>query len=379
MTFQSSRLILARKRRGMSKRALAEASGLSQRALVYHETGEVDPTEETLGRFAEALNFPIAFFLKPEVDEVSSDAASFRALKKMTASQEAMAIASGTLSIELEQWISARFDLPKPNLPMLRGVEPETAAEMVRAKWSLGQRPIKNIIHLVEAHGIRVFALPVESANVDAFSMWHDRQSGPSTPFIFLNSTKTSERRRFDIAHELGHLVLHRYGSPPNRTAEMEADKFAASLLMPKDDVLANIPNGVPSMPKIQAMKKRWKVAATAMVVRLWHLSMLSEWQYRTLCISLSEAGYRSSEPDGIPNEQSQVLTKVLEALRAEGKTRNYVARELAISASELNALISGLTISSVPMVTPTDPREIDQVKPAEFPPLSLVPQRKAS
>jgi Zn-dependent peptidase ImmA (M78 family) len=366
----------------MSKVALAKASGLSHRILVYHETGgEIEPSEETLNALSSALKFPVEFFFKPDVDEISSEAASFRALKKMTASQEAVAIAAGTLSVELEHWIEKRFDLPKPNLPLLRGVDPETAAEMVRAKWSLGQRPIKNSIHLVEAHGVRVFSLPVESANVDAFSLWHDRPPYDPTPFIFLNSTKTGERRRFDIAHELGHLVLHRYGSPPNRQAESEADRFASALLMPKADVLAHIPRGAPSVEKIHAMKRRWKVSAMAMVVKLWHLKVLSEWQYRSLLVSLSEAGYRRSEPDGIDNEQSQVLTKVLDALRSEGTSRQTIARALGITPSEMNALISGLVISSIPTTESMSSRAPDsQDRPvSERPHLQLVPQRKVS
>jgi Zn-dependent peptidase ImmA (M78 family)/DNA-binding XRE family transcriptional regulator len=380
MTFNPSRLILARKRRGKSKTGLAKESGISHRSLVYHETGEVEPSEETLNTLASVLKFPVEFFFKPDVDEISSDAASFRALKKMTASQEAVAIAAGTISVEFEQWIDKHFDLPKSNLPLLRGVEPETAAEMLRAKWSLGQRPIKNMIHLVEAHGVRVFSLPIESANVDAFSLWHDRLPNDQTPFIFLNSTKTGERRRFDIAHELGHLVLHRHGSPPNRQAEFEADRFGSAFLMPKADVLAHIPRGFPSERHIHAMKRRWKVAAIAMVVRLWHLDMLTEWQYRSLCISLSEAGYRTSEPDGIPSEQSQVLTKVLEVLRSDGTTRQSVARQLAITAAEFNSLIAGLAISSVPILGSIS-RESNADEPPvrEWPALEIVPQRKIS
>lgn len=365
----------------MSKTALAKESGLSHRILVYHETGTVEPTDETLNKFAAVLRFPVEFFLGPDVDIISSEAASFRKLSKLTASQEAVAIASGTLSVEFERWIDKKFDLPKPNLPLLRGVEPEAAAEMIRARWGLGQRPIKNLIHLVEANGVRVFSLPVESANVDAFSLWHDRLPNDSIPFIFLNSTKTGERRRFDVAHELGHLVLHRHGSPPTKHAESEADRFASALLMPRADVLAHIPRGFPSETHVHAMKKRWRVSAISMVVRLFHLGILTEWQYRSLCVSLSEAGYRTSEPNGIPNEQSQLLTKVFAELRADGVTRHSVARQLAITTAELNTLLSGLVIAPVAVVGSTISREDDSPEPPprEWTPLELVPQLKAS
>jgi hypothetical protein len=129
-------------------------------------------------------------------------------------------------------------------------------------------------------------------------------------------------------------------------------------------------------------MKRRWKVAAIAMVVRLWHLDVLSEWQYRSLCIGLSEAGYRKGEPDGIQSEQSQLLGKVLDVLRSDGTSRQSIANDLAITTTELNTLISGLAISSVPALnSPPSRSESDKpLSPATtFPRLELVPQRKAS
>ncbi|MET9565773.1 ImmA/IrrE family metallo-endopeptidase [Streptomyces tauricus] len=75
---------------------------------------------------------------------------------------------------------------------------------MVRTRWDLGQAPAPNMVHLLEAHGVRVFSLPPDSLEVDAFAVW---RSG--VPFVFLHTLKTVERARFFAAHELGHLVMH--------------------------------------------------------------------------------------------------------------------------------------------------------------------------
>jgi Zn-dependent peptidase ImmA (M78 family) len=80
----------------------------------------------------------------------------------------------------------------------------------------------------LEAHGVRVFLLPVDSASVDAFSVWHQE-----TPFVFLNPMKSGERGRMDAAHKLGHLTLHGHGVPRSRQVELEADRFASAFLMP--------------------------------------------------------------------------------------------------------------------------------------------------
>src|SRR5260363_245495 len=84
---------------------------------------------------------------------------------------------------------------------------------------------------------VRVFSLSLDTTDVDAFSLWRQR-----TPFIFLNTRKSAEHARFDAAHELGHLVLHRHGSPQGREAEKEADTFASAFLMPRATLLTQVP-----------------------------------------------------------------------------------------------------------------------------------------
>lgn len=342
MAFNPSRLNVARKRRGMSKAALAKAINSGLRILGYYETGEKAPSEETIQALSKVLQFPPDFFYGNDIEEIAVDSASFRSLSTMTASLRDASLASGALSVELAKWIETRFDLPKPNIPTLRQTDPETAAEILRTEWGIGQRPIKNAIHLAELNGVRVFSLPIDSASVDAFSVWHNE-----TPFVFLNPMKSGERGRMDVFHEIGHLCMHGHGIPRSRQAELEADRFASALLMPAQDVLANIP-GAFSLKVIHKLKKRWKVSASSLVVRLRALNVISEWQYRTLFIELSESGQRTNELDGIPRESSQIIGKVFDALRSDGVTRNSIARDLNITPSELNSLIAGLTLSVV-------------------------------
>ncbi|MDQ3818772.1 MAG: ImmA/IrrE family metallo-endopeptidase, partial [Acidobacteriota bacterium] len=282
---------------------------------------------------------------------------SFRSLSTMTASQRNSALAAGTLAVHLCRWIEERFELPPPSIPPLRGFEPETAAQVLRVEWGLGEKPIKNIVHLLEAHGVRVFSLPVDSASVDAFSVWHN-----GTPFVFLNPRKSAERGRMDAAHELGHLTLHNHGIPRSRQAELEADSFASAFLMPAGDVLAHTPRNV-SVAIVQKLKRRWRVSAIAMVHRLKTLRLITEWQYRTFCIELSKQGYRREEKDGIERDSSQVFAKVFDALRAEGVSRSAIARDLKITSTEVDSLLVGLVIASV-AGTQNDSQRINQLRP---------------
>jgi Zn-dependent peptidase ImmA (M78 family)/transcriptional regulator with XRE-family HTH domain len=342
--FAPSRLTLARQRRGLTKRALAAHVGVSGRIISAYEADAARPDGDTLQALAEALVFPTDFFTAEDLEEIPEAAASFRSLARMTAAQRHAARAAGTLGLALSDWIDARFRLPTPAVPRLGpGVDPETAAEVVRAEWRMGLQPVRNLLHLLEARGIRVFSLAQESREVDAFSFWRGSQ-----PFVFLNTTKTAEHSRMDAAHELGHLVLHwHHASPQGKEAEREAQAFAGAFLMPSSTVAASAPRSV-SLGSIMKPKRHWRVAATAYVYRLYKVGAISEWHYRTLMVELSKRGFRVAEPHPLQRETSQVLSKVFTALRKQGITQADVARFLHIFPRDLDALVFGLTIVPV-------------------------------
>lgn len=352
--FNPQRLTLARQKRGMTKTVLAEAAGITPRSITSYESGDNTPTGDRLIALASTLKFPPDFFFAVDIERPEAEAASFRALSSMTARQRDSALAAGALAIELANWIDNRFLLPKCKLLDLRGYTPEAAAAHLRVEWGLGERPIKNTVHLLEAHGVRVFSLAENCLEVDAFSFWRD-----GTPFVFLNTVKSAERSRFDAMHELGHLVLHRHGGPDHsgpchfetdeglpdpRKVEKEADGFASAMLMPRDDILAYAPRFA-TLSTLIERKKRWTVAVSALAYRLHALGVLTEWHYRNLCIQISEQGFRKKEPEPSTRETSQLLQKVFAALKEEGVSRSDVARELFIQKDDLDSLIFGLVL----------------------------------
>src|SRR5256885_3384963 len=167
--FNPSRLVLARRRRGLTKTALASKAGLSTKSVTGYETGNTEPTEENVGRLANALSFPVDFFYLGDPPSLDVRQASFRALTSMTARQRDAVIGAGEMAVELDQWIDGQFERPPITLPDLRNATPEGAAEAVRGDWALGYRSIPNMVHLLEYHGVRVYSLVHESREVDAF------------------------------------------------------------------------------------------------------------------------------------------------------------------------------------------------------------------
>jgi Zn-dependent peptidase ImmA (M78 family)/DNA-binding XRE family transcriptional regulator len=338
--FNPQRLILARKRRKVTARALASAIGVSPITISRLENGANEPEGETVEALARALEFPRGFFFAEDVDELPAEAASFRSLSSMTARERDAALSAGAIAYLFSDWVAERFNLPPTDVPDLRGdVAPEQAAQIVRANWGLGEQPVSSMIKLLESKGVRVFSLFEDTKNVDAFSCWRGDQ-----PFAFLNTFKSTERSRFDAAHELGHLVLHRHGAPQDsRQAESEADRFASAFLMPMDDVMSRI-RYVTDLESLIKAKKRWGVSVAALNYRLHKLRVVSDWQNRSLNIEMSSRGFRRNEPDGLPPETSALWPQVFTTLWRERITREQIAAEINVAVGELDTILYRLT-----------------------------------
>jgi Zn-dependent peptidase ImmA (M78 family)/DNA-binding XRE family transcriptional regulator len=333
--FSPGRLVLARERRGLLGKELASECGISAQTVSNWESGATTPAPEILQRVASVLDFDVSFFYRPEVDRLPEGAASFRARTKLPARQKRAALAAGELARELADWIESRFELPPVRLPDLWGQPPELAAQVIRAEWLLGEKPIPNMIHLLESRGVLVFSLAQDCHELDAFSFWSGKR-----PIVLLNTMKTAERSRIDAAHELFHLVAHK--EETGKPEEEAADAFAGALLMPKNDLRQRIPR-VLGLNQLIEEKARWGVSLAALVYRLHRVYLCTEWQYRTLFMELSKRGYRSAEPNAIPREGSALLSKVFEALRTQGITPRRIANELGLSLGQLQELLLGL------------------------------------
>lgn len=351
--FNPKRLTLARERRGLTKTKLAKAIGVDVRSVTAYETDAFRPDKERLAQLAQTLRFPIPFFFGDDLDQIAPDIVSFRSMSKMTAGQRDSALGAGAIALLLNEWIAERFDLPVAALPDLsQESSPEAAADTLRRMWGLGELPVKNVIHLLEAKGIRVFSLSIDTAQLDAFSMWH-----ADTPFVFLNTMKSCEHSRFDAAHELGHLVLHRHAGSKGQEAEREANAFASAFLMPRASVLANAPH-MATVDQLIKFKAFWTVSVAALAYRLHDVRLVSDWHYRNLCIEIAQRGYRKQEPREAPRETSQVLAKVFAALREDGTTKADIAAALSVHVEEIDQLVFGLALTSMSSAHPSAPSE---------------------
>lgn len=367
-----SRIEFARVRRQWTKARLASALGVNSRSIQGYESGEYAPDQEKLRKLSELLDFPEAFFFQDDLPQIPEHGASFRSMSKLTAMLKASALNAGSIAFELNKWIECRFVLPQPDLPDLSDLPPEEAALTLRRIWGIGDAPIGNIVNLLESKGIRVYSLALEAKEVDAYSVWHEGR-----PFVFLNTFKSAEHSRFDAAHELKHLVCDRHsmlhGIESSPQMEKDANAFASAFLMPRNSVIAAKPAFL-SVPSLITYKKVWGVSLAAMAYRLNTLKQFTEWAYRGICIEIAKNGYRTSEPEPMQREVSQVLGKVFAALRKEGITMRDVAAQLHVPVTDLEALTFGLVMGAVSKPgAQTLAHESDSVQSAARPSLRLV------
>jgi Zn-dependent peptidase ImmA (M78 family)/DNA-binding XRE family transcriptional regulator len=313
--FNPSRLKFARLRRKFTYKSLAEKIGMTSKMLSLYEKedGVHVPSKESLTLIATALQYPENFFYGNDVESIESSTVSFRSLKSLKAADQNAAVSAASIGYELANYFAERFKLPEPSLPDLSGSEPETAAEIIRDLWGLGNKSIRNMIHLLESKGVRVFSLSENTLGVDAYSFWKD-----NVPYIFLNNQKSAERSRFDAAHELAHLVLHKKKEPTGIDLENQADNFSSCFLMPKTSVFQQIPRFI-TLQSIIELKSKWSVSAVSLIVRLKQLQIITEWQYRSLMVEASAKGFRKNEPFPIEREKSLVIDKIFTILKEDG------------------------------------------------------------
>ncbi len=90
-------------------------------------------------------------------------------------------------------------------------------------------------------------------------------------PTIGFNSEQAWVRRRFTIAHEIGHLLMDHLCGGTRTYAEQEANSFAAELLIP----LALIRADFAATPDVETLAKKYVVSREALCRHLMECRVL--------------------------------------------------------------------------------------------------------
>lgn len=340
--FDPQRLSLARRLAGVPRTRIAEAVGVTPAAVTQYEKGASRPTIPVLAALAQVLNVPAEFFRSGyPVPSLPQTGAHFRSLRTTSSLEREAALAFAELALVAFAAVERFVELPLLDLPDLEvpaDLFTEAVVELARHARSgmgLGEGPVPNMVRLLEAHGVAVVELDEGSRRVDAFS-----HQGASRPVVVLSSFKGDKaRRRFDVAHELGHLVMHPDTEPGSRLIEQQAHDFAAEFLMPADQIGPELPRRL-DWPKLHELKRRWGVSLKALVVRSYKLERIGETAYQRAMKQLSSWGLPEPGPLGRP-EEPVLLVRALQLID-EDDVEGWLAGQAGLPREVVERVIRG-------------------------------------
>lgn len=325
--FVGEKLKEAREARGItSRKALADLMQRAASTIIRWEEGENTPEPAALSELSSVLKVPEDFFLSSR-DDQNAGPAFFRSFAGALKGDRLVQLARLRWLEDITALAEHYAYLPEVDIPdllagrsfkSLRDEDIEEAASALRFHWGLGSRPISDALTLVENHGVIVASETMESTKLDGLSRW----GNDGRPYMLLANDKQSfVRRQFDVAHELGHIVLHRQITKPEfednfKLIEEQAHKFASAFLLPAEQFSIEI--GRINLTELERLKVRWRVSIKAQIMRLNRLNMIDNETYQRLFKSYSARGYQSKgEPydDSWPLSQPSTLADVFVAL----------------------------------------------------------------
>lgn len=302
------RLKSARAASGLSLRALSNAMGnkVSAQAIGKYERNEDMPGSGVLIALARALAVSVDFLLSD--DELELESVEFRKLASSSAKEEAMIEAKALSCVEKYLAIESLLNLSSQDWDEPQGApywvndprDAEDAARNLRDAWLLGKDPIPMLSELLEEHGIKVFSLDVD--RVDGLAAKVRRKDKHSARVIMIKKHTWSERKRFSLAHELGHIVLN---VAPGCNSERAANRFAGAFLVPAEVLRQEIGTKRTdiSLGELISLKDRFGVSIQALTYRCKDLEIISQATFGRLFDIYKERGWRDApfeEPNSL-------------------------------------------------------------------------------
>lgn len=287
---------MARQRKGFQQGEAAERLGFAQATLSRVENGLIEPAPEMIDRAARVYELPRSFF--EQTDPIYGAPVSVHPMWRRKADvtlhdMDCIVAELNIRTMHIRRLLDAAeldHGLSIPRLDLDEYGDPEKVAALVRAHWKLPPGPIKNLTAVAEQAGVIVVHSALAGSAVSGVTF-----AVPGMPpLIVLNEEQPADRQRFTLAHEIAHLVMHRF---PSSTMEDEANVFAGALLMPANDIRSNFIGRKVDFALLASLKPEWKVAMQSLLMRARSLGFVSPNQERYLWQQFSARRMRLREP----------------------------------------------------------------------------------
>lgn len=340
----------AREASGQTAEEFADNIGVTRQAVGQYEIGQSSPSAEVMGRIIAETGQPPAFFTTERRRNSSLFRRPFwRSLKRMERHHRLRVKRRLEWAYDIVQYIEQYIDLPNVDLPEVRfdwqAPEIETfeqieiVAETLRQHWGMGLGPVSGFENLLESNGFVLIREPVNCDDMDAVSRWQ----GGRPYILFSEDVESAPRCLFNIAHELGHVLLHsdlEVDADNLNKVEKQANRFAGAFLLPR----ASFANEVigSSLKHFEYLKERWGVSIAAMIYRAKDLEIITKNQYVYLVKQMNNKKIRLHEPldDYFPAPQPSVLIESLKMLIDHNvQSKSDIEDALGINADDIELL----------------------------------------
>ena len=354
--FVGARLKEAREARFLSAIALADLVGVSRQAISLYENGAKTPGPEVMQSLTSTLNLPELFFCRPLSDADQDNTVFWRSMSAATKTARNRAKMRYRWIRDIVSYLREFIAFPEVNLPKLKlPIDPnamslddiEECANNTRKFWELGSGPIDNLVWLLENNGVVVTRDTLGADTLDSLSEF---RKDDETPYMVLGSDKAvCARSRFDAAHELGHLILHRDINrsslntlPIFRLIEDQANRFAAAFLVPASSFGNDFYSA--NLDILARLKPKWRVSIAMMIKRAGDLSFVSPEHEKKLWINYARRRWRGPGREPLDNElaveEPKFLCRSFQLLINDGiQTREQLLSRLPYNANDIEAL----------------------------------------
>jgi len=318
--FNPQNLKSARLLAGISLRELQTRLGglVSHNAISKYEQGLMVPDNATIIKLSQVLGVQPGYFYT--VPRVSLGKIDFR--KKSNLTQTEISRINEKTRLRVERYleveellnISSKFINPIIKKIVRSADKAEQMAEIVRAEWGLGTSPISNVIETLEEKEVKVIEVDAPQ-KFDGLSTYVDG----NIPVTVVNQNFQTERKRFTVLHELGHLLMN---IPPTESKNIESycHRFAAAFLFPASEVFQTLgkKRKAIAMGELVAIKEEYGISVQAAMRRAYDLDIVSQPTYKSFCVKIAKNRREEGLGEFKGVEKSQRLSQLVFRLASE-------------------------------------------------------------
>lgn len=216
--------------------------------------------------------------------------------------------AADLAELHIELW-SLLYPDKFPKLPSPISVDTYAGAEQVannlREMWDLGNRPLDNLVQTSEDRGVVVISWDDETGKFDGLSGWCG-----DYPVTVINTNRTADRIRFNLAHEIGHLAMDTANAEEDE--ESLVHRFAAALLVPANHAFHELGRRRYKLDwgELKMLKRKYGLSMTAWVRRAYDLGIINHSAYKTMNVELRKRGWHKEEPVQYQGDEEPIQLK---------------------------------------------------------------------